>query len=99
MRGVALIGAGRPRAVATHERVLRLRAGTVGPALRVTAEASERVGSARASLVNATRVRRVVRRAALLRAASPAVLRPEQVAEHLVADDEQRIVAGPVGIE
>ena len=37
----------RALAVAAQERVLRLRAGAVGSALRVTAEAAEGVGSAR----------------------------------------------------
>src|SRR5262249_22661886 len=40
---IALIGSAGLLAVAAHEGVLRLRAGSVGSALRVTAEASERI--------------------------------------------------------
>jgi len=43
---VPLVGPLCALAVAAHERVLRLRAGSVGPALRVTAETRERVGAA-----------------------------------------------------
>src|SRR5439155_24567716 len=41
VRRIALIRAARPLAVAPQERVLRLRAGAVGPALGMTAEAAE----------------------------------------------------------
>src|SRR5215475_5531192 len=59
VRRIALIGASNPFAVASHERVLRLRAGAVGAALRVTAEAAERVGTSGSSEVDATQSGRV----------------------------------------
>src|SRR3989442_10090675 len=44
-RGIALIRADGPLPVAPEERVLRLRARSVGPALGMTAEACEGIGS------------------------------------------------------
>ena len=66
---IALVRACRARAVAAHERVLRLRAGAVGPTLRVAAEASEGVGTARRPQMDATQRGRV---AIALRSASTA---------------------------
>src|SRR5262249_61947434 len=62
MRGVPLVRGAGPLAVAAQERVLRLRAGAVDPALRMAAEAAEGVGAARRSLMDATRPRRGVDR-------------------------------------
>src|SRR5207247_9743510 len=47
MRGIALIRAAGPLTVAPEERILRLRAGSVGPALRMAAEAGAGLGSPR----------------------------------------------------
>src|SRR5437870_8908733 len=89
MRGIALIRADRPLAVAPEERVLRLRAGSVGAALRMTAEACEGIGSPGQTLMDATQARCVVDRLAVRPPATPAVLGPEQVPEQLVAHDEE----------
>src|SRR5206468_1685115 len=91
MRGIALIRAGGPLTVAPEERILRLRAGAVGPALRMTAEAGEGVGSPGQTAMDATQARCVVDRLAVRRPAAPAVLGSEQVPEQLVPHDEQGI--------
>ena len=99
MRRVALIGAAGALAVAAEEGVLRLRAGAVGPALRVTAEAAEGVGTAGQPALDASQLRRVADRLAIRAAAAPAVLRTEQIAEQLVADDEERVDAQAAAVE
>ena len=63
LRGIALIGGARPLAVAAHERVLRLRPGAVGSALRVAAEACECVGPSGRAQVHTAQARRVADRA------------------------------------
>src|SRR4029077_13250647 len=92
MRGVPLVRTGGPLAVAPHERVLRLRARTVGPALRMAAEASEGIRSSRQTLVDATQPRRVVDRVPVRPAATPAVFRAERIPEHLVPHHEEAVV-------
>ena len=99
MRRIALVRARDPLAVAAEERVLGLRPGAVGSALRVTAEAPERVGAARGAAMHPPQLRREVDRLAVGTAAPPAVLRAEQVAEELVADGEERVGAERVVIE
>src|SRR5436190_3018162 len=91
MRGIALIRAAGPFTVAPEERILRLRAGSVGPALRMTAEACEGIGSPGQTAMDAMQARCVVDRLAVRRPAAPAVLGPEQVPEQLVPHDEQGI--------
>src|SRR5439155_24328598 len=91
MWGIALIRAAGPLAVPPEECVLRLRAGSVGPALRMTAEACEGIGSPGQTLMDATQARCVVDRLAVRPPATPAVLGPEQVSEQLVADDEEGV--------
>src|SRR5262249_60975795 len=59
VRRIALIRTSGPLAVPSHERVLRLRAGSIPAALRVTAEASERVGTSRRAEMDATQPGRV----------------------------------------
>src|SRR5581483_2945565 len=91
MRRVALIGHRAALAVAAEERVLRLRARAVRSALRVAAEAAERIGPAGRAPVHALQLRRVADRLPIGSAVSPAVLGAEEVAEELVADDEERV--------
>jgi hypothetical protein len=99
VRCVALIGAGEEYAVAVEERRLCLRAGAVGAAFEMTGEAGEGVGAAGAAAVYATGPWRVVDRAAPFGTMSPTVLRAKQVAEELVADDEERVDAQLAGLE
>src|SRR5262249_12613449 len=97
---IALIRSGGLLAIAAHEGVLRLRAGPVGSALRVTAEASERIRPSGRAEVDAAQPGHVGVRPALLRpSVAPAVLRPERVAEQLVADDEEALDAEHATIE
>src|SRR5262245_56192245 len=91
MRGIPLIRARRALAVAEEEPVLRLRAGAVGSSLRVTAEARERVGAARATRMDATQARSAIGRSPARRPVAPAVLGTERVPEELVPDDEESV--------
>src|SRR5439155_16394850 len=91
MRRIALIRADGALAVAPQEGILRLRAGAVGPALRVAAEASEGIGPPCRPLVDATQARRVVDRVPVRPPAPPTVLGAEQVSEELIAHDEEGI--------
>ena len=93
MRRIALVRARGALAVAAQERVLRLRARAVGSAFRVAAEAAESVGAAGEPVLDASQARRVVDRFSIRFAAAPAVLGAEEVAEELVAHDEERIDA------
>src|SRR4029453_9159892 len=90
-RGIALIRTSGPLAVPSHEGVLRLRAGSIGAALRVTAEARERVGTSRRAEMDAAQPGRVADRLAVLSSAAPAVLGTEQIPEQLVPHDAQRV--------
>src|SRR2546428_10186459 len=74
VRGIALIRAAGPFTVAPEERILRLRAGSVGPALRMAAEAGEGVGSPGQASMDALQARCVVDRLPVRRTAAPAVL-------------------------
>src|SRR5438067_6439039 len=91
MRGIALICAAGPLAVAPQEGILRLRAGAIEPALRMAAEASEGVGPPGRPSMDATEPRRVVDGLPVGPPAAPAVLGAEQVSEQLVAHDEEGI--------
>src|SRR4030095_10331956 len=94
MRSVAWIRHGGSLAVAPHERVLRLRAGSIGAALRMTAEASERVGTSGLAQMDATQAWGVADLLAVRgSSAAPAVLRTERISEQLVPDDEERVDA------
>src|SRR5262249_36343219 len=99
VRRIALIRASGPLAVPSHEGVLRLRAGSIGAALRVTAEARERVGTSRRAEMDATQPGRVADRLAVLLPATPAVLGTEQIAEQLVPHDEERVDVQDVAVE
>src|SRR5439155_24111526 len=89
--GVPLMLACGPLAVAQQDRVLRLRAGDIGHALRMAAEAPESIGSSRQTSMDTTQARCVVDRLPVRPPAPPAVLGAEQVPEQLVAHDEERI--------
>jgi len=99
VRGVALMAAAGPLAIAEEERVLRLRAGAVGPTLRVTAEAPESVGAAGRTSVNAAEPRGEPDRLAVRAPAAPPVLRAKRVSEELVAHDEEGVDAQVAAIE
>src|SRR5262249_10276350 len=79
--------------------VLRLRAGSIGAALRVTAEARERVGTSRRAEMDAAQPGGVADRLAVLTPAAPAVLRPKQISEQLVPEDEERVGVQGVAID
>jgi len=98
VRRVPRVGTARALAVAAQERDLGLRPGAVGSALGVAAEAPERVGAPGRAALHATQARRPVDRVAVGLGA-PAVLRPERIAEELVADDEERVDAEGAAVE
>src|SRR5262249_13629693 len=99
LRRIALIRAAEALAVTAHEGVLGLRAGTVGAAFRVTAEAPERIRPSRLAHLDTLQPGRVAHRLAVSPTPSPAVLRTKWVAEELVADHEERIDAEHVTVE
>src|SRR5207253_5329060 len=91
MGGIALVRAADPLAVAPQERILRLRAGAIEPALRMAAETSEGVGPPGRPAMDATEPRRVVDGLPVGPPAAPAVLGAEEVSEQLVPHDEEGI--------
>src|SRR5262249_40453948 len=99
VRWIALIRASGSLTVPAHERVLRLRAGSIGAALRVTAEASEGVGTSRSSEMDATQPPSVVDRLAVLPPSTPAVFGAKQISEQLVTHDEEDVDVQDVAIE
>src|SRR5262245_4893847 len=91
LRRVALVCTDDPLAIPTEERVLRLRTRAVGAALRMAAEAGERVRATRCTTLDAMQLGCVADRRAVRAAAPPTVLGAKRVAEQLVANHEERV--------
>jgi len=87
VRRISLVCSDDAFAVAAQERILCLRARPVGPALRMAAEAAERIRASSGAEMDAPKSRREVDRSAIRAAGAPAVFGAEQIREELVVFD------------